>query len=180
METMDQFKLVKNERILIDTNILVYCGDNDFGLQAKKLLRILKDNKNNLAVSHASCFELIKNAIDDKLREYYFSLLDYMDNLPITQEIVASSAFLYHTYLKSGMQSAKKIESFDLIISGTVTFHKGALLLTANRQDFPMPFWINVAQGYIMYKVGENYQLINIFLLKFDYSLISKKDKVEM
>lgn len=69
---------IHNARILIDTNVPVYCWDKDFSKGAKKLLRTLKDNKNSLAISLVSCFELIKNAQDAKAREYYLDLINYL------------------------------------------------------------------------------------------------------
>ncbi len=176
---MESFNQIKNRRILVDTNILVYCGNKDFGHQAKGLLRTLKDNNNALAISHVSYFELIKNAIDQNLRKYYFHLVSYIHNLPIKQDILVSGSTLYHLYSNRGIKEYKKIESMDLIIAGTVVFHKGALLLTANRRHFPMPFWRNISQGYITYKDGEAYRLINIYLLEFDYAQIPQKNKVE-
>ncbi len=176
---MDQFRAIKNTRVLVDTNILVYCGNKEFGHQAKGLLRTLKDNGNDLAVSFATCFELIKNAIDEKLREYCFSLITYIDNIPITKEIIMSGSYLYHVYSNKGITGYKSIESMDIIIAGTVVYHRGALLLTANRKHFPMPFWKNVCQGMIIYKDGEENRLINIYLLEFDYSQIPNKNKEE-
>ncbi len=176
-ENIQQFEKILSQRVVVDTNILVYCGNKDFGYQAKTLLRTLKNGSNDLGVSHASCFELIKNARDEKIRDYYFSLIEYIHNIPITQEIIKNSYVLYHTYLDRNVQDAKKIESFDLIISGTMIYHKGALLLTANRRDFPMPFWNNKAQGYFMYKDGESCKLINLFLLEFDYAQLKMKQE---
>lgn len=163
---------IENEKILIDTNVLVYCGDKGWGEGAKKILRILKDNGNKLAIYEASCFELIKNAIDDTYRKYYFSLINYIDRKPIKREHLQNGAYLYHAYYKYFNGNCKKIGSIDLMISGLVIYEKGALLLTSNRKDFPMPFWKLVKQCHILRKIGENDEILNVFLLKFDYDSI--------
>ncbi|MBX4198630.1 hypothetical protein KW782_04890 [Candidatus Parcubacteria bacterium] len=170
---------VKNRRILIDTNILVYCGDKDWGQEAKKLLRVLKDNTNSLATSRLSSFELIKNAIDLKLREYYIKLINYIHQIEPEEQILMNGCVLYHQYFSKFPESARKIESMDLAIGGTIIYHKEALLLTANRKHFPMPFWKIVAQSYLMCKKSEKYDLINVYLLEFDYSQLPKELEIQ-
>jgi predicted nucleic acid-binding protein len=159
---------VANTKILIDTNILVYCGDKDWGQEARKLLRSLKDNKNQLATSRLSSFELIKNAIDPKLREYYIHLINYIYQVEAEMTALMNGCILYHQYYKKFGPKAKQIESMDLAIAGTIIYHKGTLLLTANRKHFPMPFWKIVAQSYLMCKRSEKHELINLYFLEFD------------
>jgi predicted nucleic acid-binding protein len=161
---------VQNKRILIDTNVLVYCGDKDWGQETRKLLRNLKDNKNDLATSRLCSFELIKNAIDPTLREYYIKLINYIYQVEVEMQILMNGCVLYHEYFKKFHDDAKKIESMDLAIAGTIIYHKDSLLLTANRKHFPMPFWKTIDQSYLMCKRGERYELINLYLLAFDYS----------
>ncbi|MFA6158929.1 MAG: hypothetical protein WC763_04910 [Candidatus Paceibacterota bacterium] len=172
---------VKDKKVLIDTNILVYCADSGYGSKAKALLRKLKDNGNALATSEISCFELIKNAIDSGVREYYIRLMNYIDRIPVTSAEMMNGAILYHNYhhVSNGNGSFKKIESPDLIISGTVIRERGSLLLTANRVDFPMPFWKLHSQCNFMRKSGEKDELVNIFLLEFDYSKIKEIDDLK-
>lgn len=162
---------ISGKKILIDTNVLVYCGDKGYGADAKKLLRLLKDNNNKLATSEINCFELIKNAINEELCEYYFHLINYIDKIGIITEQLMNGCILYHNYHKSFSGNCK-MGSMDLIVAGTIIHQKGSLLLTANRKDFPMPFWKLVAQTYIMRKKDEGDELINIYLLEFDYSKI--------
>lgn len=173
---MSGMDIIKNKKILIDTNVLVYCGVKGFDVDAKKLLRLLKDNGNKLATSEINCFELIKNAIDEKLRSYYISLIDYIDKIAVTTSDLMNACFIYHSYHKSFGGNCK-MGSMDLVVAGTAIYHKGCLLLTANRKDFPMPFWKLVAQCYIMRKKDEGNELLNIYLLEFDYStIVSKKE----
>lgn len=163
---------IRDKKILIDTNILVYCNDKGYKMEARKILRLLKDHGNTLATSWASCFELIKNAIDEKVREYCFRLINYIDNIPITPENLINGCSLYHLYHKEWGEKCKSIESMDLIIAGTIVQERGSLLLTANRKHFAMPFWKLVSQSYIMRKKDEGDELINIYLLEFDYTKI--------
>jgi len=158
--------LVKNRKILIDTNVLVYCSDGSYGKEAKKLLRMLANNNNKLATSELSCFELIKNAFDRKYRDYYLSLINYIDNHPVTPSTIMNGWNIYHAYIQES-SNKKSIGSLDILIGSTAVTNN-ALLLTGNRKDFPMPFWKLVAQTHMIRKNGEADDIQNVYLLEFD------------
>ncbi len=166
---------IQNKNILIDTNILVYCGDKGYGKDAQKLLRTLKDNKNNLATSEICCFELIKNAHNLTVRKYYLNLINYIHKIAVDTTALQNSALLYHQYHKE-FNGNCKMGSVDIVIAGTVVYNKGTILLTANRKDFPMPFWKLVSQTYLMKKNGEGNEIVNIFALEFDYATVEGKE----
>lgn len=126
---------IKNKKILIDSNILVYCWDKNFGSGAQKLLRKLKDNGNSLATSEINCLELLKNAIDPERRSYYLKLISYLGNLDIEQPALLNACILYHNYYKEWPNKCT-METPDLVIGGTIMYNRGSLLLTANRRHF--------------------------------------------
>jgi predicted nucleic acid-binding protein len=167
---------VSNERILIDTNVLVYCWDKDFSDGAKKLLRTLKDHHNDLGVSIVSGFELLKNAHKKEAREYYLKLLNYIGTIDINPQISVNAAMLHHMYCREFSKN-KVTPPCDLLIGGTCIYHTGVLLLTADKSDFHTNFWPIVAQTHIIYETGNDHEgrkknLVNIYLRKFDYSKV--------
>jgi hypothetical protein len=38
--------------------------------------------------------------------------------------------------------------------------------MTTNRKDFPSPIWNIIDHNFVTYKLGERYEVINIYLLK--------------
>ena len=173
----------KDQKILIDSCILVYSGTDKFSDETKKLLRLLADNKNKLAISELCGFEVLKNCQNKDNFKYYIKLIDYLDNIPINKDILINAASLHSLYGKPSSNKEdgnfqKEKSTGDLIIGGTAAYYE-TLLLTANLNDFPLPYWEIVAHDFMMYEDNRRFKLINRYLLRFNYDE-AKKNKNAM
>ncbi len=171
----------KNHKILIDSCILIYCGSDKYSERVRGFLHLLDNNKNKLAISEICGFEVLKNCLNKENIDYYLKLINYLDNIKIGRYALMNAAFLHGLYKKDTSNSdreegAKKEKmAGDLIIGGTAIYD-GALLLTANIDDFPMPYWKIFAHDHIVYKDGPKFKVLNVYLLEFDKELAEQKN----
>lgn len=154
---------IKNKPIIIDSNILYYCGADVFKLEIRKILRILANNNNQLGISELSGFEVLKNS-EKKDLDYFYSLLDYIANIPINKQILANSVILHNAYKKQGIE-CKNISPCDFMIGGTALSIKDAILFTANRRHYPSKIWNIDARKYIVFEDFEQSKIINLYFL---------------
>lgn len=161
METIEE---IKGKKVLVDTNILINCGREEFGADFKKILRTLVDNKNSLAISVVSGFEIIKkyNQVE-KVSNYYIKLLNYIQNIEIDLKTMNIAGIMANK-LYDKKDNYKKDN--DYIIGATVIKNK-SLLLTCNLKDFNKPFWNIVARSCISWESEDDCRKIeNVFLLE--------------
>lgn len=168
---MNKFQETKNQKILIDSCILIYCG-SDLGQEFKKILRKLTDNNNTLAISEFSGFEVLKKIKNEKIKNettenYYLKLLNFLHNIQINRDILIEAARLFSKYNKKSPQDEQREKRLagDLII-GATAINNNALLLTVNQRDFPTPFWEIIDRDYILFDKEQKTQVLNVYLLK--------------
>ena len=160
---------IKNQKILIDSCILIYCGTDKYnGKGFKELLRLLVDQKNRLAISEICSFEVIKNCQKKENFPYFIKLIDYVHNIGINRYILMNSAILHSLYVENKNDKEKEKFVGDLIIGGTAVYYD-ALLLTTNLNDFPEPYWEIITKDYVTYEDGRKTHALNRYLLKFDH-----------
>lgn len=132
-------------------------------------MRSLKDRENGLAISTLSRLEIFRNTIDKASESYFLQLVNYLHEISVDTTAIMNGVVLSHAYRKNKITKDAPSKSVDLIIAGTA-LSRTALVLTANRRDFPAPFWKTI-ERYSMVgqaKDREGDQLINVFLLEFD------------
>jgi hypothetical protein len=111
--------------------------------------------------------------------EEYIRLLNSLHRIPIDSPVLMNAASLIFAYKKNGNignstnLSAEELIDYkdrltgDLLIGGATISHQNHLLLTANKKDFPEPFWEIEEQFEIKKDSGA---IIKVFLLKPDTS----------
>ena len=166
---------IKNEIIIIDSNVLLYCELYKCKLEIRKLLRSLADNGNILSISEISGFEVLKNS-DNKNRDYFFQLLNYLKNIKVTKDTLWMAILLFEAYRKNRGDFCQKVSSTDYMIGSTALIRK-AFLLTANRKHFPKEIWSLVGREHFVYEVGEKHEILNLFLLRADDTKIDEASK---
>ena len=173
----EDVKLVINSDILIDSCVLIYCGDNKHKDFSKKLLRLLANNGNKLAISEFSGFEVIKNYQNKDNFDYYLNLINFVENREVTRGILIIAATLHKHYNKryNAHDNEGCMQAGDLII-GATSAEKQTLLLTSDVEDFPEPSWKIIAQTYNVYNDGRKKKILNYYLLKFDASVVQESD----
>lgn len=170
---MKRINDIKNRKILLDTNILICCGREEYGDQFRKVLRILTDNDNSLGVSLISGFEIIKKFNDKDVIGYYIKLLNFIINVVIDHEILMNAARLANTIYGSHKDNYKKDN--DMIISSTVLTEQ-AWLLTCDRDDFNKSYWLTEARETVQWEdpKDDSVKVLNIFLLSPDTKELEK------
>lgn len=94
MTRMKNLQEVRNNNILLDTNILIHYADDGFRERSGRILRVLQQNKNLLSVSEVTGFELLNCHPTDKRREKYFKFINAVSNHPVTRDILSNAAVL--------------------------------------------------------------------------------------
>ena len=175
---MKEISEIKSYRILVDTNVLVDCGREEFGSDFRKVLRTLTDNNNQLAISQLSGFEIVKKFHRKKeVITYYVKLLNFLPNIELSTQILTNVGIIAHNIYqknKNGETEDFKKDN-DFIIGATAITHKGSLLLTCNRKEFNSPVWKIVARECIDWDEGDKRKVENVYLLEPDYEELKKR-----
>lgn len=178
---------IKDKRIVLDSCILIYACDHETKNSCLSFLKkILKNN--TISCSALSGFEVIKNRQERGNEKEYTKFLNKIYRIPIDTPVLMNAATLHFLYKKSGKISHKKgigkglIDlndklTGDLIIGGTVISYKNHLLLTADRKDYPKPYWNLVLEDKI---ITTDYKEIKIFLLEPVMSEILNKIETKL
>lgn len=175
---MKEISELRNCNILVDTNVLIYCGIEKFGADFRKILRTLTDNGNQLAISQLSGFEIIKKFHRKKeIIAYYLKLVSFLPNIELSTKILKNAGIIAHALYPKNKD--KETEGFtrdnDFIISASVITHKGSLLLTCNRKDFDKPIWRVVARECVYWDDGDRRKVENVYLLEPDFIELRKR-----
>ncbi len=167
---MKHFAEIKNKKIIIDTNILINCGDDRYKEDFKKMLKLLSAD-NDLGASVISGFEIIKKYHKKETFSYYLKLLNFIKKIPVSVEIAQNAGFIAKSF---GPDKEKKDN--DIIIGATVASTKKSLLLTCDRKDFNRPYWGVVARECILWENKETDQrnISNVFLLAPNWTALEK------
>lgn len=162
--------------VILDTCILQYIGNNKIlGGMLAYLLDLVKRGF-GLAISEISYFELLsgatikqeKNAVDllDKFTRYLVDL----------RVLVAASQLstLYFHQCRSEERSVQDISLQDKVIASTAIL-TGSLILTANINDFPRPFFQEAEEKPIFYKHRNKMQMLVLQLLRPNQVVIQQR-----
>ena len=180
--------LLRNKKIVLDSCILIYACDSETKESCISFLQQLLKNGNKITYSSFSAFEVIKNRQRRDNEKEYTNLLNNLYRIPIDSPVLSNGATLYFLYEESGRINKKKnlkkdlVDlkdklTGDLIIGGTVISYENHLLLTANKKDFPEPYWKSVFE-YEINKKDES--KIKIYLLDPVMEEIKKKLEKEI
>lgn len=140
-------------------------------VKGRNILRTLVNNGNKLAISEITAFELLSGEIKDDIKDYLFNFVNYIARVPVEKDCLQNAMMLAGEYRK--LCNNKKTPNIDLIIGGTVMYHKDVLLLTADRTDFCEPLWNTFAREYFFNKNKEGIEKAEVifYLLEFDRSI---------
>lgn len=168
---------VRGKDVLLDTCVFRYLADKGFRGQLRTYLRTLKTNKNNLAVSEISFFEIFRRDWSMDENRFYNRIMTArgLIQLGIDSNFLSNAAILcrhaFPTTIKQNDGNGKNIVA-DMILGGTVMANTSALLMTSNRSDFREPFWKVVSESFLTKKEADGWKGINLYLLQFDSTAI--------
>lgn len=171
---INNFKLIENVKdksIVIDSCVLLYCEGYNFKLEIRNILRALVNNSNKLSISELSGFEVLKNSLPNNIK-YFLRLIGYIDNIPVKKEISINAIILHNSYADKPVNNYQKISSVDYLIGGTTMYIKG-LLLTCDKKAFLNPIWKIIVNFPILYRLNNEYKVLNFYLLEPNIQLIN-------
>lgn len=162
--------------IILDSCILQYIGNKQILGELLAYLLELVERGFGLTISEVSYFELLsgttikqeKSAVDllDKFNRYLIDL----------RVLIAASQLstLYFHQCKLEDRSPQNISFQDKIIAATAIL-TGSLILTANINDFPRPFFQEAEEKPIFYKHKNKTQMLVLQLLRPNQLVVQQR-----
>lgn|SRR3989338_199279 len=165
--------------IILDTCILIHLSTENMAIPLKYYLLDLIGRKFNLAISGISITELLTNITLKKQQEGY-KVLSIFKRYFLPDNILIASGELSTLYKQVGIDNDNpiKIECdhislADRIIGATAVL-SGSLILTADINDFPNPYFFPVEEKKILYKRKNKENMLYLQILSPNNVLISE------
>lgn len=167
----DQMETVK-QSVICDTNILQYLGNKHILLELTNYLLDLEKRKFTLSISIISLYELLSGATLTQEKKIV-KTLNQFKKWEITEEVLITSSRLTTLY-NMGRIPIQMISSEDKFIAATAIL-TGSLILTANVNDFPRPFFREAEEKLIFYKRKDKKIMLSLYLLNPNYPVINQR-----
>ncbi len=158
------------QNIILDTNILFYLGDKFIKYELSRYLLVLNRMGFGLAISKVSIVELLsgiprinENGAIDKLNMFI--------NYEIDHNVVIVTAQISTVYKNDKQVETGPIDIADRIIASTAIL-TGSLVMTADVNHFPRPYFVEKNEKIFSYKEKNNTKIRVIQLLQPNSSLI--------
>lgn len=157
--------------VILDTNIISYASNTPTEKQFLEYLSDLQKDRHELIISQFSLYEILKQS-KPKNESKLIQLLNLFRSLEVIKDVLVLSALL-STFYKSESKD-RKIEDGDIIIAATA-FLNNSLILTANRNDYPLTFFEEIKIKPILYQeIPGLTKTLTVYLLKPKSDLILK------
>lgn len=139
-------------RIIIDTNVIQYGVGDHFSEDTGLLLSLLNESSDETYISSYTAYEIyrgIENRKIEKTKKVVDAFSSYDPDLVVYKiAAVLTTCYQRHPATKN---YASKFNDGDTIIAASA-FRDGSQILTANANDFPAPFFLEVERHYITSK----------------------------
>jgi predicted nucleic acid-binding protein len=158
---------IRNSKILLDTNILIYTQDSLCGGFVTGIIQALVNGGNELIASNIAGFEILKKySSNEEVFEPLLSLLNETPRLPVNVAVLRCAGKISHHLQNPDDKNSYKRDN-DTIIAATALVND-CYLLTANINDFKMPLWSILANTYTVFdkQDGKGKGILNLFVLK--------------
>lgn len=166
-------EIPQKQSIVLDTCLLLYLGNKNIKDELLKYLAELLGRGFDMAISEVTIFELLSGA-HIKQEQEGFETLKLFKTFQITSEVLVAASQLSTLYREEKIPQENSISLPDKIIASTTTL-TGSLILTADVNDYPRPFFIEAEIKYIFYFKNSKQEMLNIQLLRPDYTIINKR-----
>ncbi len=155
--------------IILDTNILQYTGNKDIAVALITFLSELVQRGFKLAISDISIYEsLCGTTISQEIE--IIETLKLFPNYQITNDVLIASSRLSTLYKNEGVPISQ-VEIPDKIIASTAILNN-SLVLTANVNDFPRPFFAEAEIRHVLFRKNSKDHLLSVMLLRPDLAVI--------
>lgn len=167
---------IPQQNIILDTNILQYTGNKKFSVELILYLADLARRGFGFAISDVTYYELLSGTTV-KQEQQSIELLDKFNRyfVEITVLIAASRlSTLYYHQCKLEGRTSHDISFEDKIIASTAIL-TGSLILTANINDFPRPFFQEAEEKAIFYRDRNITKMLILQLLRPNQTIILQR-----
>lgn len=158
--------------VVLDSCILQYLSNAIIASQIIDLFRDLSQRGFVLSISDFSIFESLCNTTTAQEKEI-FQTLNIFPKFACDQNIFVTASQLSMLYQKERTIS-QAIEIGDKIISAT-SILSNSLIITANINDFPRPFFVEAEVKKIFYTKKRKQNLLVIYILSPDYEVVHQR-----
>jgi predicted nucleic acid-binding protein len=138
------------QNIILDTNILFYLGDNNIKRELLNYLLELIRVGFGLAISKITITEIFSGIPRQKEQEAS-NILNVFIKYDIDDNVVITTSKISTIYKNCKDINTNQIDLADRIISSTAIL-TGSLIMTANINDFPRPFFSEKHEKIFFYK----------------------------
>ncbi len=153
--------MIKGKAILLDSCVIQYSLSKEKGLlkATVDLIEELIQNDNKLYVSEFSYYELLRSASTEN-KAKVLEELDHYEKIPQSADRLERATLLYSAYLKEGSIKSvlNSISDMDVFIGSLVFTDSAPLLLTADFNDYPRPFFKETEVKSLEYKKGRGHK----------------------
>lgn len=158
--------------IIFDTNILQYSTSKHTTAPFIQYLSDVIGRGFGLAISEITIFELLSGATVKQERAR-FQTLSLFKRYKISEQVLVGAAQLATLYQRENILT-QNISTADMIIAATAIL-TGSLVMTANVNDFPRPFFREAEERLINYRYKNRPRMIPVCLLSPNIPVISKR-----
>lgn len=158
--------------IILDTNILQYFGNKHIGPLLRQYLQVLRGRNFTLSISEVTIFESLAFSKRHQEDEIVRTLNQFLHK-PITKEVLVTSSWLSKLYIIEQIPLLQ-ISTEDKILGATALL-TNSLIVTANVNDFPRPFFKEKEEELIFYRYKNKKRMIAVYLLEPNLPVIQER-----
>lgn len=161
--------------ILLDTCFLRYLNNKDIAAELIKYFLELINRGFEFAISEISIYEFLSGNSVRREKER-IALLGLFKTFQITTNVLVAAAQLTTLYQNENIPQENSISLQDKIIGSTCIL-TGSIILTADTNDFPRPFFSEAEKRYVLYTKNSKQEMLVLQLLQADYIVINTRFK---
>lgn len=159
------------QQVIVDTNVIRYISKKEIAPILLNYLKELISRGFGLSISAITQFEMLEGAPKEKEKDI-LAKLSLFKNYQIDFKVLVLSSWLSTLYNKESTIQNDQSSVADKIIASTAAL-TGSIILTADVNDFPRPFFKEVEEKLIIYKEKNKTKLLVLQLLSPDKTVIN-------
>ncbi len=173
---MNEENPIPQQVVILDTNILQYINNKKILAQLLSYLADLVKRGFGLTISEITYYELLSGTTTKQEEDGLSILNNFTRYVVDLRVLVAASQLstLYHHQCKLEGRTLHDISMQDKIIASTAIL-TGSLVLTANVNDFPRPFFQEAEEKPIFYNDRNKTQMLVLQLLRPNQIIIQQR-----
>lgn len=160
------------QNIILDTCILQYLSNTHIKPELNQYISELINRGFGPAISDISISELLQDATVEQ-EKAGLSIIGLFNRYPLSESILIGAAQLSSLY-KEAIETNIDISIGDKIIASTSVL-SGSLILTADVNDYPRPFFWEAEEKWITYRKKNKSNILVVQLLRPNIEYINQR-----